>query len=155
VIEDNDVGRMISYVAELSRARAAERNLKIEVDSPERLHWNCDANCLQQALLNLVMNAIDASPPGSAIRIAVSNSNSAKIEVENNGPPIGPAALEHMFEPFFTTKSAGTGLGLAIARNIAQSHGGDLTLSCNGTPVVKFTLSLPAARAALAVATKG
>jgi signal transduction histidine kinase len=60
--------------------------------------------------------------------------------------------LEHIFEPFFTTKPAGTGLGLAIAKNIAQSHGGDLKLSCNGTPVVKFTLSLPAAKAALALA---
>ncbi len=150
VIATNDLGGMISYVAELSRARAAEHNLKIEVESPDKLDWDCDVNGLQQAMLNLVMNAIDASPPGETIRIVVRNSGSAvNIEVENSGPPITPGALEHIFEPFFTTKSAGTGLGLAIAKNIAQSHGGNLTLSCNGLPVVKFTLSLPAAKAAL------
>lgn len=155
-IEKNDVGLMISYVAELSKARAAERDLKIEVDLLEKLHWNCDPNGLQQALLNLMMNAIDASPPGSTIRMAAHHSESAmKIDVENSGPPIAPDALEHLFEPFFTTKPAGTGLGLAIAKNIAQSHGGDLTLSCNGMPVVKFTLSLPAAKATLARAAEG
>jgi len=152
-IENNDVGLMISYVAELSKARAAERDLRIEVDLPERLHWNCDASGLQQALLNLMMNSIDASPPGSTIRMSAHNSGSAmKIKVENSGPPIAPGALEHLFEPFYTTKPAGTGLGLAIAKNIAQSHGGDLTLSCNGMPVIRFTLSLPSAKAALAVA---
>jgi len=155
-IENNDVGLMISYVAELSKARAAERDLKIEVDLPERLHWDCDANGLQQALLNLVMNSIDASSPGSTIRMAARNSDSAmKIEVENSGPSISPDALEHLFEPFFTTKPSGTGLGLAIAKGIAQSHGGDLTLSCNGMPVAKFTLSLPARQAALALAEEG
>jgi len=102
------------------------------------------------------MNSIDASSPGSTIRMAARNSDSAmKIEVENSGPPISPDALEHLFEPFFTTKPSGTGLGLAIAKGIAQSHGGDLTLSCNGMPVVKFTLSLPARQAALALAEEG
>jgi signal transduction histidine kinase len=156
VMENGDLALMISYVAELSKARAAERDLKIEVESPERLEWVCDANSLQQALLNLLMNAIDASPPGSTIRMAVRNSDSAvKIDVENSGTPIGRDALEHIFEPFFTTKAGGTGLGLAIARNIAQSHGGDLTLDCNGAPTVKFALRLPAAKAAVALAAKG
>lgn len=155
-VEKVDVGIMIAYVAELSKARAAERSLKIQVDSPERLPWYCDANTLQQALLNLLMNAIDASPPASTIRITVRSSDSAvKIEVENDGAPISPEAVEHMFEPFFTTKPTGTGLGLAIARNIAQSHGGDLTLSCNEAPVVRFTLRLPAATPSLAPAAKG
>jgi signal transduction histidine kinase len=153
VIASNDLRRMVSYVAELCNARAAEHDLKLEVESCERLELDCDANRLQQALLNLLTNAIDASPPGSTIRIAVRGSESGvNIEVENSGPPITTDALEHIFEPFFTTKPAGTGLGLAIAKNIAQSHGGDLKLSCNGTPVVKFTLSLPAAKAALALA---
>jgi signal transduction histidine kinase len=155
-IENNDVGLMISYVAELSKARAAERDLKIEVALPEKMHWNCDTNALQQALLNLMMNAIDASPPQSAIRILAHTSESAmKIEVENGGPPIAPGSLEHLFEPFFTTKPAGTGLGLAMAKNIAQSHGGDLRLSCNGTPVIRFTLSLPSSKTAVAVAAEG
>ena len=156
VIAHTDLGRMISYVAELSQARASERDLNIEVESPDRLEWDCDATGLQQALLNLMMNAIDASPSGSTIRMAMRNSASAvNIEVENSGPPITPDALEHIFEPFFTTKAAGTGLGLAIARNIARSHGGDLTLSCNGTPTLKFTLSLPAENTALAQAAEG
>jgi two-component system, NtrC family, sensor histidine kinase HydH len=145
VLERNNVAWLISCVGELSQARAEQRKLKIEVDSPGELYCQCDPTVVQQALLNLVMNAIDASPPGSAIRITGRNSDCAvNIDVENSGPEIDRDAVEHMFEPFFTTKPEGTGLGLAIARSGARSHGGDLTLSSNGSPVVRFTLRLPA-----------
>ncbi len=145
VLERHDVALLISCVGELSQARAEQRGLKIEVDSPGELYCQCDPTVVQQALLNLVMNSIDASPPGLAIRITGRSSGSAvNIDVENSGPEIDREAVEHMFEPFFTTKPEGTGLGLAIARSGARSHGGDLTLSSNGSPVVRFTLTLPA-----------
>jgi signal transduction histidine kinase len=150
VKQRNDMKQVLSYIAELSRARAAEQNLTVAVECPVELNCDCDLTVLQQALLNLLMNAMDASQSGSTIRLrAHESTESIDIDVENDGPAIDWRALEQIFEPFFTTKPRGTGLGLAIARNAARSHGGDLTLSQNGPTTVRFTLSLPASKTAL------
>lgn len=138
------MGSTISYVLEVSRARAADKSLvltsvcdgagRIEVD-PFQIH---------QALLNLIANAIDAAPTGTEIRIGIEEqADRVGFFVENGGPPIAPDAVETIFEPFFTTKPKGTGLGLAIARKIANAHGGDLTLAVNETGRVRFSLWVP------------
>jgi signal transduction histidine kinase len=94
--------------------------------------------------MNLLLNAVDASPAGGTILIRSQNGNQRVcIDVENTGQPIPEAALARIFEPFFTTKARGTGLGLAIARNIARAQGGDLVLSVNGPDRVCFSLILP------------
>jgi signal transduction histidine kinase len=140
----DNVSDILAYVAELSKAHAAERNVKLNVVSPQDLYCEFDPTLLQQALLNLLMNAIDASPPESTVVLSGKNSGDVvAIEVENSGSCIAPEVLAQIFEPFFTTKPGGTGLGLAIARNTVRSQGGELTLSQNGPTVVKFTLTLP------------
>ncbi|MCC7015474.1 MAG: HAMP domain-containing protein [Planctomycetes bacterium] len=81
----------------------------------------------KQVLLNLVHNAIDASPAGGTIRVACRRDDGvAVLEVEDQGPGIAPEHLERIFDPFFTTKDPGkgTGLGLAIVHRIVESHGG-------------------------------
>jgi two-component system sensor histidine kinase FlrB len=107
-----------------------------------------DASYMQQALVDLVMNAVEASSPEGRVelRAGANSDGSVRIEVENAGPSIPPASVARIFEPFFTTKAQGTGLGLAIARNIARAHGGDLILSANGPGRVCFTLTFPVAR---------
>jgi signal transduction histidine kinase len=65
--------------------------------------------------------------------------------VADTGPGLAPEAMAHLFEPFFTTKPVGTGLGLAIARELAQGHGGDLTLVETGPTGTIFELRLPRA----------
>ena len=143
-ITHNNAADVLAYVAELSKAHAGERQVEIKVDSPNELYCSFDATLLQQALLNLVMNAIDASPPDSTVIMTGRVSGDAVcIDVKNTGPEIDPGALGQIFEPFFTTKPSGTGLGLAIARNAARGHGGDITLTQNGPEVVIFTLTLP------------
>ena len=95
--------------------------------------------------MNLVMNAIDASPPVATVTLSGKEvAGRVLIEVENRGDGIAPDQLGRIFEPFFTTKPRGTGLGLAIARTIARSQGGDLTLTENGPERVRFSVSLPA-----------
>ncbi len=143
-IAHNNAADVLAYVGELSRAHAGERQIEIKVDSSNELYCDFDATLLQQALLNLVLNAIDASPPNSTVIMAGRSSGDAVcIDVKNTGPGIDSGVLDQIFEPFFTTKSNGTGLGLAIARNAARGHGGDLTLTQNGSEVVTFTLTLP------------
>lgn len=105
-----------------------------------------DAGKVQQALLDLLKNAIEASQPEQSITLRglLTNKGTIWLEVHNEGPPIPTEALKQIFEPFFTTKRQGTGLGLAIARNIARAHGGDLFLRVNEPGRVCFTLELPA-----------
>jgi len=143
-ITHNNAAGVLAYVAELSKAHSGQRQVEIKVDSPSELYCSFDATLLQQALLNLVMNAIDASPPDSIVIMTGRVSGDAVcIDVKNTGPEIDPGALGQIFEPFFTTKPSGTGLGLAIARNAARGHGGDITLTQNSPEVVIFTLTLP------------
>jgi signal transduction histidine kinase len=139
------VADTVAYVADASRAHASQKGVHFTVDVPETLTVNADEGQLQQALMNLVLNAVDASPAGGTIALRTHDGNqSVCIDVENAGTPISEAVLGRIFEPFFTTKSRGTGLGLAIARNIVRAQGGDLILAVNGPSKVCFSLILPA-----------
>jgi signal transduction histidine kinase len=136
----------VAYVADASRAHAGQKGLKFELDVPETLVAKADSGQLQEALMNLVLNAVDASPANGTIGLRGRlEKGNALIDVENPGRPIPESTLGRLFEPFFTTKPRGTGLGLAIARNIARAQGGDLILSANGPSCIRFSLSLPLA----------
>ena len=132
-------------MADVCRAHAGQRGVELSVDAPHELFAEMDPNQIQQALLNLVMNAVEASPVSQTVwlRAHRNGERGMQIEVENQGTPVPAAALARIFEPFFTTKSKGTGLGLAIARNIARAHGGDVTLCSNQPGKICFLISLP------------
>jgi signal transduction histidine kinase len=138
----------LGYVADVCRPRGNERGVSIHADSSGGLLAHIDASYVQQALVDLVMNAVEASPPEGRVdlRAGANSDGSMRIEVENAGSCIPPASVARIFEPFFTTKAQGTGLGLAIARNIARAHGGDLVLSANEPDCVCFTLTFPPAQ---------
>lgn len=147
----------LAYVASVCRAHAQSKQVAIEVDASESLEAELDPAQVQQALLNLVMNAIEASPNLGTVRLKANWDGFAEVcvWVSNLGTPIPAAVAARIFEPFFTTKARGTGLGLSIARNIARAHGGDLSISSNHPDNISFCLRLPAARAAVAVAAEG
>ncbi len=134
------------YVASACKAYASETGTCVNVEVPPDLTISMDAGKVQQALLNLLKNAIEASQPEQsiALRGILTEKKTIWLEVQNVGPPIPKEALQKIFEPFFTTKRKGTGLGLAIARTIARAHGGDLFLRVNEPGRVCFTLELPA-----------
>jgi two-component system sensor histidine kinase HydH len=138
----------LGYVADVCRPRGNERGVSIHAHPSGGLVAEIDASYVQQALVDLVMNAVEASPPEGRVdlRAGANSDGWFQIEVENTGPSIPPASMARIFEPFFTTKAQGTGLGLAIARNIARAHGGDLILSANEAGRICFTLTFPAAQ---------
>lgn len=108
----------------------------------------CDANQVQQALLALLMNAIEAMPTGGRLRVVTSfdaGHRLSRVTVSDEGPGIPEDVLPHLFEPFFTTKeeSKGVGLGLAIAYGIVQQHGGDIEVRSTPQKGTTFTVSLP------------
>ena len=143
--QPGDLAESIAYIADISRPRAAERGITIRTEAPEGLRASFDSGLMQQALLNLAVNAIEASESGRVVLLRGRRENGwIRVEVENANGPIARETVEHIFEPFFTTKPHGTGLGLAIARNIARGHGGDVELSRNQPDAVRFSITLPA-----------
>ena len=138
------VADTLHYITDASRAHASQKGLHIEVKVPDPIEVEADSGQLQQALMNLVLNAVDAASANSSITLTAHNlDHRVCIDIENAGDPIPPPALGRIFEPFFTTKRQGTGLGLAIARNIARAHGGDLAITMNGPQRICFSLILP------------
>ncbi len=146
--QPGDLAESIAYIADICRPRAIEHAVAIETVAPDGLHADIDSGQLQQALLNLLMNAIEACPPGGVVRMrGVREGGEIRVDVENATGPIPLETVERIFEPFFTTKPSGTGLGLAIARNIARGHGGELFLSRNRRDSVRFSITIPAGAA--------
>lgn len=144
VIKTEKIRDVLEYVASLSRARVAEKALNLRLECDENISASVDASQIQQALLNLLMNAIDAAPGNSVIVLgAVENPHGLTLFIENAGEKIPVEIAAKIFEPFFTAKSQGTGLGLAIVRNIARAHNGDIALSKNENGNVRFEISLP------------
>lgn len=139
----SNVADSIGYIAEVCRPRAAGNDIEIISEYEEQLWAQIDDGQLQQALLNLVVNAMEASTPQSAVTMrGYRKSDQVCIEIENGDGPIPGETVACIFEPFFTTKASGTGLGLAISRNIALAMGGDLALARNDERI-RFVLSLP------------
>jgi len=100
---------------------------------------------LKHAVLNLVLNGLQATPPGGAIVVASGGDpGRLVIEVRDTGEGMGAAVLSRVFDAFFTTREGGTGLGLPIARRIAEAHGGTVFLGSREGEGTVATLTLPA-----------
>jgi signal transduction histidine kinase len=104
---------------------------------------------LKHAVLNIVLNALQATPAGGVIAIETQGgAQTLEVRVRDNGEGMTGEVLPRAFEAFFTTREGGTGLGLPIARRIAEAHGGALVLQSRGGEGTLATLSLPAGSAA-------
>lgn len=135
---------LLISTADSTKAFAKKKSIIINVCPVEEIAIHVDSAQIQGVLLNLVLNAIDATPELGVVTLTAQRENSSLyIHVEDSGASIAEQNLVHVFEPFFTTKPNGTGLGLAIARSIALAHGGDLYVSKNLDSSVIFTLVLP------------
>ncbi len=106
-----------------------------------------DPNLLKQALINLLKNAIEASPEGEEVEIrAYSSHQRMIIQVADHGEGLRPEVREEIFQPFFTTKYGGTGLGLPIVQKIVEAHQGQIEVLDNEKRGSIFRVSLPLAR---------
>lgn len=159
------VGDLVDEVVAATAPQTEAKRVRIETD--ERLSDSfvvCDAAQVGRALLNLVLNALDAVAEGGEIRIsgrapiaakglsndqniadAAPSDATCHICVEDNGPGIPAENLQRVFHPFFTTKHSGTGLGLAIVHRIAEANGGFVRAGNRPGGGAVFTLSFPRA----------
>jgi C4-dicarboxylate-specific signal transduction histidine kinase len=108
-----------------------------------------DAVQLQQVILNLVMNAVEAmSQPGDETRVLQIRTEPASdetvvVRVIDSGPRVDPELVQKMFQPFFTTKPGGMGMGLSICKTIVEAHGGQLMAIANKSSGMEFQITLP------------
>lgn len=101
---------------------------------------------LEQALLNLLLNAVEATPAGGAIGVRSYNeTGQVRIELRDSGSGIPVEDLERIFEPFYSTKARGSGLGLGITRRIVREHKGNIDVTSETGRGATFTLSFPMA----------
>ena len=137
------VNDLLSYTVDVVKAHAASRSIQVSYFCSEDLAIKVDSAQVQGALLNLVLNGIDAAySPGAIALDAAQKDTLVQIDVQNTGEPIPDADLPRIFEPFYSAKPGGTGLGLAIARRVAEVHGGDLWVSSNQKGRVVFSMTL-------------
>jgi len=140
----------ILEVLALTRTEAANNSVSVRTQLAEGLpHVQGDRVQLQQVLLNLIINAIEAMRDvGEKERELLISShnepNGVSVEVRDSGPGFAPAALERVFEAFYTTKPSGLGLGLSICRSIIEAHNGRLWASANVPRGASFQFALPA-----------
>lgn len=106
-------------------------------------------SAVKRAVLNLLLNAVEASAPGQAVEAASErDGDSVVLRVRDRGSGVAPSDRTRLFEPYFTTKRGGTGLGLALARQAVEEHGGNLTLEpADGDRGALAVLRLPAREA--------
>jgi len=105
-----------------------------------------DKGQIQQALINLIINATESTGEGGRIVVATSYDktvNRVKISISDNGPGIDSENLDSIFDPFFTTKESGTGLGLAITHGIIEQHGGSIDVESQTGQGTRFIINLP------------
>ncbi len=143
-IKNIRVKDLIEKVAQLLKPEFKKTSIQFSYKSDsEYLTIQADEEMIEQVLINLIKNAIEAleNLPNAKIELTGTyNDNAVIIEVSDNGPGIIPEAIERIFIPFFTTKKSGSGIGLALSRQIMQMHNGSLTVKSE--PDVKTTFTL-------------
>jgi nitrogen fixation/metabolism regulation signal transduction histidine kinase len=139
----------LAGIEKLMSATFRERQIEFSarVDPPD-LELNADPELMEQALINLLRNAVDAVAQTAAPRVAVEirvSDGGVTMEVHDNGLGLPDAVASHVFTPFFTTKPGGSGIGLNVARHVALAHGGQLDVRRGASGGAVFSLVFPTA----------
>jgi signal transduction histidine kinase len=151
-LREHDLRNVVGVVMELTSVEMEEHGVGASVMAPhEPMTVRVDAELMQQALLNLLLNGMQAMPGGGALRVTMRREGQfAVVEVADEGEGIPPEVLPRIFELYFTTKPKGSGIGLAMTYRILQLHGGAMEVRSNADAEspergTVFTLRLPVA----------
>lgn len=145
-----DLRVVVAGAVEISRSRAAQKNVRLELEgSEETLAAHLDTALFEQVVVELLANAIDASPENGRVGVATGQSTddgarSVWFSVRDNGPGIPAEKRGRIYDLFFTTKKTGTGFGLATVKKIVERHGGTITLDVGDGGGTCFTVRVRA-----------
>jgi signal transduction histidine kinase len=146
---DSDLGALCREVAALHEGMARERSVELAVRAAA-VPVRCDPRKAKQVLINLVQNALDASPAGATVELEADSTpaGGARVRVLDRGRGIAPALAPEVFSPGVTSKPGGSGLGLTIARALARQHGGEVELAPRPGGGTAAVVTLPGRAAA-------
>ena len=143
-----DLRRVVEELLDFFAPQAEANHVVLRSTLPEApVRCKIDVNLLKQAILNLMINAVQAMPDGGELLLRLSSQrDSAVIEVIDTGPGISPDELAKVFEVYFSTKSHGSGLGLPTTRRIVREHGGAIRAESELGKGTRFVITLPLER---------
>jgi signal transduction histidine kinase len=154
-LREHDLRQVVGAVIELTAAEMQENGVQVVVDAPkEPMMARVDAELMRQALLNLLLNGMQAMPEGGGMVVRMRREHHfAVVEVIDEGEGIPPDLLPRIFELYFTTKPKGSGIGLAMTYRILQLQGGAMEVRSNADPNsvergTTFTFRMPIAAGA-------
>ncbi len=147
---ETDVNEIFSYSLLQIESQAQKKDVKIEISCPEEVKADLNASLMEQAIVNLLENAIKYNPPKTLIRLSAERKGDLLIfEVKDNGIGIPEEHHERLFERFYridksrSRKMGGTGLGLAIVKHIAAAHGGEVSMTSAPGKGSSFVIRIP------------
>jgi two-component system nitrogen regulation sensor histidine kinase NtrY len=140
-----EVKPLLDELCMLHRKELMENNIKLNISVyPEDLTISADRNMIEQVIINLIKNAIQAFEEQEEKHIDLKASLNEKsrpvISIKDNGTGIDPEAMEKIFIPFFTTKKTGSGIGLSLSRQIMRQHQGTLTVKSTVGKGTEFSM---------------
>jgi len=139
-----DLAPVIAAVARLVEPTAREHSVKIQIAGiPSGLHVRADESELQHTLINLLLNAVQASRSGSQVTVEAELNGEVRVRVVDHGCGISPENQKRIFEPFFSARQGGTGLGLFLSQNFVRRWGGDIRVASEPGQGSTFEIVLP------------
>jgi signal transduction histidine kinase len=147
--EPASVNDLLWRMLQIVEFQLTRKNIAIRKHfTPELPEVGLDVAQMEQAVLNVLLNAIGSMPDGGTLTLSTSlegadGSGTVRIEIADTGTGIVKEHLPHVFEPFFTTKSDGTGLGLSIVKRILNAHGGSVEIMSEPGQGTRVTLAVP------------
>ncbi len=140
-----DANRIMESALTLVQPSAEKEGITVRLETEPKLPpLVADAEMLRQALVNLLVNAVQATTGGGVIKVSTAACDGGvRFTVQDTGPGIPPEKLEHIFRPFFTTRHEGTGLGLSISRKIVEQHGGQISVKSELGKGTAFRIEIP------------
>lgn len=155
--EEVDLARSVEEaIAVVRQHPGAEGGIRIETTSPEGLRRvPGDADLLHRLVFNLVLNAVQFSPPGGLVTVGledctgkrrprgISFDHAVRLSIEDSGPGIDPELAERIFDPFYTTRTGGSGLGLAVVHRAVEAHRGVVFVDEGSLGGARFVIYLP------------
>jgi len=140
-----DLVQLINSAIELLTPTIEQNKTQVSIRTPVSIKIVCDRSMLQQAFLNIIRNAIEASGTDGQVLIDIEQkSNFVIVQISDSGSGVPDEVMDRIFNPFFTTKDTGTGLGLSIVHRIVEAHGGSITCGRSDlTSGAVFSIKLP------------
>lgn len=135
---------LIDEVCQSLEPQFRAQAIEVEIDAPPTMLVSADREMLRRAMINLLLNALDAMARGGELVITAIRSRGAfELEIADSGAGLPEETRRRAFEPFYTTKSGGTGLGLSIVERVMAAHGGSVTATNCPEGGAAFTLRIP------------